>query len=317
MSRWNREGWYPTTPKQPAPAHGIKLKQVGTTWWGQCWIQALERISVAYSSRLARGRTYARAGRTHDLVVENGTVRAKVTGSRPTPYKVTIELKRISDAAWNQAIAAMTAKAQFSAELLAGQMPREIDLAFRSGNASLFPTQAGDLTTHCNCPDSANPCKHIAATHYVLGEAFDRDPFLLFELRGRSKDQVLALLRTARSGEAGARTSRAPRAKPSAPSLDGVEIPRVTLAKVKSAEYDHPRAAWPPQHLVFAAPVIRGSVLRQLGDPPSWANDQTPVDLLGPLFAAGADLARRIALAECEPQSTQSRNPAPICRKSR
>jgi uncharacterized Zn finger protein len=70
-------------------------------------------------------------------------------------------------------------------------MPREIDQAFAP--ASLFPRRA--LETDCSCPDWANPCKHVAATHYVLGEAFDKDPFLLFELRGRSKEAVLQSLR--------------------------------------------------------------------------------------------------------------------------
>src|SRR6185503_13205308 len=54
--------------------------------------------------------------------------------------------------------------------------------------------------TSCSCPDWGDPCKHVAATHYVLGEALDRDPFLLFELRGRTKRQVMDALRAARSG---------------------------------------------------------------------------------------------------------------------
>jgi uncharacterized Zn finger protein len=63
----------------------------------------------------------------------------------------------------------------------------------------LFPASRGDLKTDCSCPDWANPCKHIAAVYYLLGEQFDEDPFLLFELRGRTKDEVAAALRERRA----------------------------------------------------------------------------------------------------------------------
>ena len=36
----------------------------------------------------------------------------------------------------------------------------------------LFPAKLGDLTTKCSCPDWSNPCKHIAAVYYLLGEEF-------------------------------------------------------------------------------------------------------------------------------------------------
>jgi predicted nuclease of predicted toxin-antitoxin system len=108
---------------------------------------------------------------THDLVVQSGKVTAKVTGSRPKPYDVTMVLAKLDDAAWEMAIAIMAGRAQFAAELLSGEMPRDIDAAFGEAGRTLFLVKASDLVTRCSCPDSANPCKHIAATHYVLGEA--------------------------------------------------------------------------------------------------------------------------------------------------
>lgn len=302
MRRWDRWGWYQPTPKKPPPAHGIKVKRTGATWWGQRWIEALERMSAGYSNRLARGRTYARAGRTHDLVVKAGRVTAKVTGSRPAPYTVTIQLAKLPDAAWRKAIEAMATKAQFAAELLAGQMPKEIDEAFRASGASVFPAKEADLVTDCSCPDWANPCKHVAATHYVLGEALDRDPFLLFELRGRTKDQVLEALRAARSDEETTSGSRRTNAKV-APAT-ATEIPRVALGKLKPADYDKPREAMPALRLSFDGPNAHGAVLRQLGAPPSWTGEGSPADLLSPLVRAAAERARQIALADVEAPDT-------------
>jgi uncharacterized Zn finger protein len=297
MSRWNRFGWYEPAPKKPPPERGIRMKKAGTTWWGQRWIEALEKVLRGDSGRLARGRTYARAGRTHDLVVKGGEVTAKVTGSRATPYQITIALTELSAPAWKKAIDGLARKAQFSAELLAGRMPQAIDEVFVEAGVSLFPKLRADLKTSCSCPDWGDPCKHVAATHYVLGEALDRDPFLLFELRGRPKDQVLDALRAARGGASETSAKKGAKSK-SAPQDASIEVPTVKLGKLKAADYDKPREALPALHFRFDEPVTHGAVLRQLGAPTTWESDVSPVDILAPLVRAAAETARRIAMAE-------------------
>jgi uncharacterized Zn finger protein len=133
------------------------MKKAGTTWWGQQWIAALVGVLAGDEGRLSRGRTYARAGRTHDLTVDGGKVRAKVTGSRPRPYEIQIELRRLDDAAWTRAIAGLAAKAEFAATLLGGAMPERIDDVFRAAGAGLFPASRAELSTSCSCPDWATP----------------------------------------------------------------------------------------------------------------------------------------------------------------
>jgi uncharacterized Zn finger protein len=279
------------------------MSKAGTTWWGQRWIEALESLLGGDSGRLSRGRTYARAGRTHDLAVKGGTVTAKVTGSRDEPYAIEIRLAQLSEPKWVAAIAQMAEKAQFTAELLAGAMPREIDSAFRAAGVSLFPQTRAELKTKCSCPDWGDPCKHVAATHYILGEVFDRDPFLLFELRGRTKAEVLAALRAARGGtSAGARDATAPAGASSEPS-DAVEIPRVTFGKLAAGDYDRAPEALPSLQFSFDAPTAHGAVLRQLGAPAAWSAKSSPADALSPLVQRAAEAARRIAMAEAEPPS--------------
>jgi uncharacterized Zn finger protein len=297
--------WYSRAPKKTPPEHGIRMKKAGTTWWGQRWIKALENVLRGDASRLARGRTYARAGRTHDLVFSGGKVTAKVSGSRATPYKITIELNELSVPDWKKAIDGLAKKAQFSAELLAGQMPQSIDEVFVELGVSLFPRQRADLKTTCSCPDWGDPCKHVAATHYVLGEALDRDPFLLFELRGRTKNQVLDALRIARGSAGDMPAQKTTKAKRTP------EVPTVKLGKLKAIEYDKPREPLPALHFSFDEPVAHGAVLRQLGAPTAWAGEASPADVLAPLVRAAANAARRIAMAEpadvAEQQSTPKR----------
>ncbi len=279
--------WYHSAPKskKPPPAHGIKMKKAGSTWWGRRWIETLENVFLADTGRLSRGRAYARAGRTHDLEVKKGQITAKVTGSQSKPYKITIQLAALDPIKWKKAIAGMAAKAQFSAELLAGQMPQQIDEVFREAGASLFPQQRKDLKASCSCPDAGDPCKHVAAIHYVLGEALDRDPFLLFELRGRTKDEVLDALRAGR----GCSTEDA--------VVIATEIPAAKLDAITTAEYEQPREALPTLHFSFDEPADSGALLRQLGAPTSWNGSASPADMFSPAIRA-AEKARRLAMAE-------------------
>ncbi len=287
---WGWGGYYPpAAPKLPPPEHGIKVRRFGSTWWGQRWLAALERFGLAYTARLQRGRSYARQGRVHDLAVKDGVVAARVTGSRPTPYRVTLRLAPLADRVWEAAIKAMAGRATFAARLLAGEMPREIDEVFRARRASLFPERPKDLAAACTCPDWANPCKHVAAVHYVLGDAFDRDPFLLFELRGRPRTAVLAALRRLRgsSPEAPARSSG-----------EGERTPDTITLKHRGPErYERLGKEVKDLRFHIDAPAAEGAIFRQLGSPRSWGQKPSPWDLLGPAVERAAALARELALA--------------------
>jgi uncharacterized Zn finger protein len=167
-------------------------------WWAQRWIAALERL--VDSGRLTRGRSYARKGQVLSIDETKDGIAARVQGSQRTPYKISIKINRLNDAEWDKVIDALAEQAIFSAQLLAGEMPQDIEQAFEKARVSLFPSKRGDLTTDCSCPDYSNPCKHIAAAHYILGERFDEDPFLIFRLRGRTQEQVMQELRKRRAG---------------------------------------------------------------------------------------------------------------------
>lgn len=273
----------PSPPRLPPPEHGIRARRFGTTWWARRWIGALERFGAAYSLRLGRGRGYARQGRVHDLTVEGGAVRARVTGTRPEPYQVTIRLTPLPDPVWDRVIQMMASKALFAAQLLSGEMPRQVDEVFRRAGASLFPETERDLQTACTCPDWANPCKHVAAVHYVLGEFLDRDPFLLFELRGRARATVLAQLHKLRASRAGRRRQAA-------------EPPTPTAAPGPPPPYDAFRAPVGDLRFHIEPAAVPGAILRQLGTPPSWQFPLPPREVLGPLVARAAALARDLAL---------------------
>jgi uncharacterized Zn finger protein len=201
---WYRE-WYPRFPRsRPRQAKGgirsqSKQGAFGTSWWAKRWIAVLESFDIG--ARLGRGRSYARGGQVLSIDIGKGTVKAKVQGSRPKPYEINIQVKSLTCTDWKKLAKLLAGQAVFAARLLAGEMPQDIEEAFKKAELSLFPEKLDDLKTACSCPDYSNPCKHIAAVYYLLGEEFDRDPFLLFKLRGLSREELVEQLTEAGAGK--------------------------------------------------------------------------------------------------------------------
>jgi len=169
----------------------------GTSWWAKRWMAVLE--SFGWANRLSRGRTYARKNHVLSLDISPGLIEARVSGSRPIPYDVTIEIEPLSESEWERVLAIMAGKALFCAQLLAGELPQELEEVFADAGTALFPESGVDLATYCSCPDWANPCKHIAAVYYLLASEFDNNPFLLLLLRGKSRAEIIAGVRSHRA----------------------------------------------------------------------------------------------------------------------
>lgn len=183
-------------PKATTAADGVSL-QPSREWWAQRWVDVLE--SFGWRRRLERARNYARQGNVLALEFQGPKVSALVQGTAPEPYQVSLSLDPFDDEQWGYVIETMSQRAIFSAKLLAGEMPQSIEEVFTSNGLSLFPLTRFDIHSKCSCPDPANPCKHIGAVYYLLGDRFSEDPFVLFELRGRTKEQIIAALRQMRS----------------------------------------------------------------------------------------------------------------------
>ncbi len=197
-SRWHE-------PSRPRDVDGgIKARSkrgaIGERWWSLRFIGVLE--SFGMRSRLARGRNYARRGQILEFALTTGVVTARVQGSRPRPYRVRIQVLPLTSAQWRQVEQALAGQALFRAKLLAGEMPAEIEEVFAGCGTPLFPRSAHDLEMSCSCPDWEVPCKHLAATCYLLAEAFDDDPFLMLAWRGRQREDLLDALRRIAGGAA-------------------------------------------------------------------------------------------------------------------
>ncbi len=296
-------GWYPP-PSRPRQADGIRARSrhgaIGQTWWSQRFIQVLDSFEMG--TRLTRGRRYARAGQVLKLLVEPGAAMARVQGSRAKPYEVSIRVLPLSEKDWARVEDTLERRALFLAKLLAGEMPLEIEEAFAACRVSLFPASRRDLSSDCTCPDWANPCKHVAATYYLLAEAFDEDPFLILRWRGRSKQQLLDRLRIQGTGVRGESSATAwPVPVVEAPPLEdhlerffdaGPELADVLLS---------PHAAPVPEAIVY-----------ELDEPPLEVRGTSLSELLVPAYRVMVARAEARALGGgSEPDGPRSSGGAP------
>jgi uncharacterized Zn finger protein len=186
-----------------------------------------------------------------------------VQGSRAQPYAVRIILPPFSELVWARAEIALSEQALPAAKLLAGEVPPELEEIFAAAGAPLFPTTVEDLDQHCSCPDWEVPCKHLAATFYLMAEAFDADPFLILRWRGRDREELLARLRQLR-GDHGAGVmapTEAPR-----PGAAGV-LADLTWPDPAPDRFWQPPTPLPPRPTTLD--VEPGIMLRQLPEPPA------------------------------------------------
>jgi uncharacterized Zn finger protein len=292
--RW--EDWPPAKPIRVEG--GIKAKSkrgaIGEQWWSRRFIGVLETYGMA--SRLARGRSYARAGQVLDFELSQGKVSAQVQGSRVRPYQVRIGVLPLTKAQWRRVRERLASQALFRAKLLAGEMPHEIEDVFAECGTPLFPRSSGDLDMHCSCPDWGVPCKHLAAVCYVLAEEFDRDPFAMLAWRGQARDELLAALRELQA----ARSGTAPAAGAGAAALL-LDTPAAPLAE-SLADFWSPRLS-PARLRALSAPAVPSTpdlLLRMFPPPPVPVRGQDLAEILTPAY-------HRLAADEGPPPAGETR----------
>ena len=288
MGRWyNYPFFKPSIPREAKG--GIKSQSkrgtFGESWWARRWIAVLESFDIG--ARLGRGRSYARRGQVVSIEIEKGNVSAKVQGSRPKPYDIKLQIKTLAARDWQRLAKALSRKAIFVAKLLAGEMPPDIEKVFQEAGLSLFPERMKDLNTECSCPDWSNPCKHIAAVYYLLGEEFDRDPFLIFQLRGMSREELVESLSAS----------------------ERKTVPRKAAAKAKSRGKEQDSTSdlskfWdgdPLPNDLFGdvtIPQVSAGLPKRLGSFPLWRGKVRFLDNMETIYSQASPIGLRVFLGE-------------------
>jgi uncharacterized Zn finger protein len=241
--------------------------------WSMRWAELADLDDTQVARRVAQGRAWQRSGRVTDLRFATGRASARVQGSRATPYAVELAVPPLAEEAWERVTGAIAGELRHGARLLAGLAPLGLDEELAAGGVGLFPVPA-DVAWRCECDDPVRPCAHAGAVSAAVARALEDDPFLLFRLRGRGRERLLADVAAAR------RRGPAPVQR----------VHRPTAAEV--------RAWWQPTGDLEAvsipeveAPRVPAAVLRILGAPPGWEGGVGAWELFRPLVAGAAGWA--------------------------
>lgn len=166
----------------------IQGRKIARTFWGEAWCDHLEQFSD-YDNRLPRGQTYVRNGSVCHLAIEPGKVEAIVSGTEL--YNVSINIAPLSSAKWKNIRKQCTGQIGSMLELLQGKLSSKIMAIVTEPAKGLFPRHR-DIKLHCDCPDWADMCKHVAAVLYGVGARLDEKPELLFKLRKVDHEELIS-----------------------------------------------------------------------------------------------------------------------------
>lgn len=318
-------GWYYNYSRPPLKKvkGGIRAQskrgKFGQSWWAARWNETLEEYDIG--ERLSRGKTYARTGRVSKLDIKKGRVVATVHGSEK--YKVDIAIKKFQTAQWEKVAQKMLANPLTVARLLSGRMPDDIEDVFKDLRLRLFPSMK-DLETDCTCPDWANPCKHIAAIFLLMAEEFDRDPFMLFRLRGIDRGELLEMagLGKRKSKNAGSAGTLVPkevvggkkknqnRQSTTDPFMDGMPGHAGVAAKTDTAGQQKisadPFAFWGQDSSSYepgdiTAPSIPAALVKQLGSFPFWRGEDNFVSAMEEIYKNASETGASVVFGSSNP----------------
>ncbi|MCY2936983.1 MAG: SWIM zinc finger family protein [Planctomycetota bacterium] len=165
----------------------IQGRNIATTFWGIAWCENLESYSD-FANRLPRGRTYARNGSVVHLEIGKGQIASMVRGS--SLYHIQIEIDELPKVRWQALKKECGGQVGSLVELLQGRLSKAVMGLVTDRDKGLFP-KPKEIRITCSCPDDATLCKHIAATMYGVGNRLDKEPGLLFLLRGVDQSELI------------------------------------------------------------------------------------------------------------------------------
>ncbi|HXC24472.1 MAG TPA: hypothetical protein VNU46_01050 [Gemmatimonadaceae bacterium] len=262
---------------------------------GSAWLEAVLRTWPEAKRRAAAGRRLAQAERVLDVQVGGGAVSARVVGQRRAVFATTVTMRPVATDVWRAAMGAIALDAFCTTQVRSGVVPRSVLAYFDAAGDSLLPMDAQTVRVECPCAARVELCDHVLAVHHWIAAAVERDPFVLFVIRGSSREQVLGWLAGV-DGE----TLAAVDVKESTDVNAGAQL---LGADAAGDAFDAWRA---PVDLVQDDVVgerqgVVDTILAQLGDPPGWDMEASVYETLVPVYRAAARYARAITtLAETD-----------------
>jgi uncharacterized Zn finger protein len=274
------------------------------SWWAQRWADLLETLDYEWQGRLSRARSLARNNGVQRVQIRPGAVSARVVGNYWDHYDVRLELPPFPGPVGAHLLDALAGEASYLARLLARELPPELEDLCAQAGGKLFPTELAEVRARCPCPDPSAPCKHVLATHYAFAMAIDRDPSLLLQLHGRSREELTAALRDRWASEAAGIAGE----EQSPPAADGSADLRLDRFYDAGPELEQFAADFTPSD---ARPPTDAALLAQMGRPPFAGPHEDPHAILAPVYGMISERALQAARRSAKKPGSRRRAVSP------
>ena len=263
------------------------MARMTRTWWGEIFLEVLA-MSMD-EGRLRRGRAYSGPRRLLKFDIRKGVARATLRGNinhyfgvyEEPRYKATVKLRQFTAADWDRISERISSNAACLSQLLMNEMPTAIEDAFSGTGKTLLPRSRDDLVSKCSCPDWASPCKHVAGVYYKIASLLDRDPMLLFEMRGLEFSTFRDKLAASTLGQALIDEQAGEDGPIDLPATRYTEPRRIPAAGIDAKSYwmgEHPL---PSVNAVAGPPPTPAVLAKKGGDHPGfWHLDQSFVGVM-------------------------------------
>jgi uncharacterized Zn finger protein len=219
-------------------------------------------LALGKRLRLERALNFLLEIRVVNLRVSPGLVFAEVQGTAPTPYRVKLEISRFSEAKWLE-IAKRMDEVRFLTAFYRNELPEDIQNPFSASKLALFPH---DFKTDCSCPDTDPSCKHIAATVLFLARLINFNPLILFELRGKTRDDFFDLLELAQLKKQG-KKFRSPPKIPYGHEITTPDIPCFDTIQTARLDFYGPSKVTEEIEFTLPEPTAENAVLENIQAP--------------------------------------------------
>ena len=277
--------------------------------WARRWQTLLKQLGFDVSAESVRG------SRVKRLEVLPGLIQAQVQDRELGAAAVEIRVDVLDDAHWERVIDALSGQAIYAAQLLAGNMPPEIEQIFVQAGASLLPLSPDEIRHSCSvCPPAGGKlCRPLAAVYWQLGELLAEDPWLLLRLRGRERQQVLGGIHERRN--VGAEPPPAPQTTLAQVAETQMGAFYTPSPAAPAGEDDTPaledqindfwgrRKVLEDIHHHLARPLVELALLRRLGPPTPTPDGQ---DAYGQLQAVYRRVTDRVWALAFEPETEEA-----------
>ncbi len=246
-----------------------------SAWWGRRWTKFMQQVGADADAAALRGLRVKR------LEVQPGLIQAQVVTRDNGVLSVEVRLPLLTDTQWAAIIDTLGSQALFVAQLLAGNMPAEIEQVFIDAGNWLLPGDAAAIEQRSLTGSGALAAEELArralaAVYLQLGEMVAEDPWLLLRLRGRDRQQVLAVLHEKHNTE---RQASAAQTVPLAESVAAAEsafyTPPLHTSQTDAgdvldladrlADFWGRRKVLEEAHYHLAPPPVELALLRRLG----------------------------------------------------